>query len=59
MGYRYQSKIDEENERRYWEHRPRWLHTLVRWLEIALFTLLGLLILYGSFGWIIIRFLPT
>lgn len=24
MGYRYQNKLDEENERRYWEQFPPW-----------------------------------
>jgi hypothetical protein len=24
MGYRYQNKLDEENEKQYWQRHPRW-----------------------------------
>ena len=55
MGYRYQNKLDEENKRCYWEKRPRWLRKLIDWLEVVFLILLGLLALYASVGWILVR----
>ncbi|PZP83554.1 MAG: hypothetical protein DI582_10790 [Azospirillum brasilense] len=57
MGYRYQNKLDEENERRRWEHRPGWQRNLVWAVEIICFALLAGLLLYGSFGWLIAKLL--
>lgn len=57
MGYRYQNNLDEENERRYWSTKPRWYRLLARALGFLFMTLLALLAFYGSFGWIILKFL--
>lgn len=53
MGYRYQNKLDEENERCRWEHRPRWQRKLVRGAEVIGLSFFALFLLYSSFGWIV------
>lgn len=56
MGYRYQNKLDEENERRYWEKFPPWRRKLALWLGRVFFGLFILLGFFGTFGWLIISF---
>ncbi len=56
MGYKYQNRLDEENERAYWSHQPRWMKTLVRvlgWIFTSLFILLAL---GGSYWWLVASF---
>ena len=56
MGYRYENKLDEENERIYWSRFPKWYRILARaigWFFMALYAVLAI---YGSFGWLILKF---
>lgn len=55
MGYRYQNKLDEENERRYWEQFPPWRRKLARLLGKVFFVLFMLLGIYGSYGWLVVK----
>lgn len=57
MGYRYQNKLDEENERRYWEQFPPWRRKLARIISGIFFVLMMLLGLFGTFGWILLKLL--
>lgn len=57
MGYKYQNKLGEENERLYWSRFPRWYRRLARiagWIMMSIFAVLAI---YGSFGWIVLKFL--
>ncbi len=56
MGYKYQNKLDEENERLYWCRFPRWYRILARILGMAFMAIFILLGVYGTIGWIILRF---
>ncbi len=57
MGYRYQNKLDEENERLYWSQFPRWRRVLNR-LTVFIFTVLFFaLAFYSGIGWIILHFI--
>ena len=51
MGERYQNKLDEEAEQEFWKHAP-WWKRLCYWIFMLVG---GLLALYGSIGWIIIK----
>ena len=53
MGYRYQNKLDEENERRYWEQFPPWRRKLARFFGRLFFVLFMMLGIFGTFGWLI------
>lgn len=57
MGYKYQNKLDEENERRYWQQFPPWRRKLTKIFGKVFFVLFMLLGAYGTFGWVILHFL--
>jgi hypothetical protein len=57
MGYKYQNKLDEENERLYWSRFPRWYRILARIFGMAFIAILIVLGVYGTIGWVILRFL--
>ena len=51
MGYRYQNKLDEEREHAHWQNAS-WLYKLLyRLLSLCVV----LLVVYGSFGWVIVK----
>ena len=54
MGYRYENKLDEENERRYWEQFPPWRRKLARIIGRVFFILFMGLGLYSTVGWLIV-----
>jgi cytochrome b561 len=56
MGYRYQNKLDEENERRYCSGKPRWYRLLARVVGFLLMALFVVLALYGIIGWLVLKF---
>jgi hypothetical protein len=51
MGYRYQNKLEEEAERRYWQQAPWWQKLLYRLFMLAG----GLLAFYGTVGWVLLK----
>lgn len=57
MGYRYQNKLDEENERLYWSRFPRWYRILARIVGMAFMAIFIVLGVYGTFGWAILKLL--
>lgn len=57
MGYRYQNKLEEENERSYWEQFPPWRRKLARLTGKLFFGLFMVLGFYVTFGWLIVKLL--
>ena len=53
MGYKYQNRLDEENERQYWSRYPRWYRVLFRILVAVFFVVFVAVTLYGTFGWLL------
>lgn len=51
MGYRYENKLDEENERRYLASLPPWRRWLYRQL-FRIYMIAGLILaFYAHIGW--------
>lgn len=57
MGYRYQNKLDEENERQYWSRFPRWYRILARVVGFIFMALFVALAFYGTIGWVLLKFI--
>mgnify|MGYP003386850115 CR=1 FL=1 len=55
MGYKYQNRLDEENEREYWRRMPRWRRILLRSVGRILIALFVLSAIYVSYGWLLLK----
>jgi len=51
MGYRYETKLDEENERRYLASLPPWRRWMQRQLSRIFMIVFFILAFYTNVGW--------